>query len=94
MKVVPFSVSLMLDANSDYTLADADHLAELDEFNLLMIEQPLAHDDLMDHAQLQKQIRTPVCLDESITSVDRARKALARAPAASAGRTAADSPSR
>ncbi len=67
---------LMADANSAYTLADADHLARLDEFALLMIEQPLGHDDLVRHAQLQKRLHTPICLDESITGVDRARDML------------------
>jgi O-succinylbenzoate synthase len=64
-------VLLMGDANSAYTLADVPLFKELDQFDLMMIEQPLAHDDLFDHAQLQKQIETPVCLDESIrTSAD------------------------
>lgn len=64
---------LMADANNAYTLDDADHLAELDALNLLMIEQPLAWDDLVRHAELQKRLQTPICLDESITSLDRAR---------------------
>jgi len=59
-------IRLMGDANSAYTLADVDLFRKLDEFNLMMVEQPLAHDDMFDHAQLQKEIRTPVCLDESI----------------------------
>jgi O-succinylbenzoate synthase len=63
---------LMADANNAYTLADADRLRELDEFGLLMIEQPLAWDDLERHARLQRLLRTPLCLDESITSLDRA----------------------
>ena len=63
---------LMADANNAYTLHDADHLARLDEFGLLMIEQPLAWDDLVRHAALQRRLRTPICLDESITGVDRA----------------------
>lgn len=67
---------LMADANSAYTLADADRLTRLDEFDLLMIEQPLAHDDLLRHADLQRRLRTPICLDESITSADRARDML------------------
>jgi o-succinylbenzoate synthase len=66
------SVHLMADANSAYTLADADHLAQLDAFNLIMIEQPLHRDDLLRHATLQRRLATPVCLDESITSLDRA----------------------
>jgi O-succinylbenzoate synthase len=65
-----------IDCNSGYRLADAQLFRAVDEFNLAMIEQPLAHDDLLDHAALQKQIRTPICLDESITSVDRTRQAL------------------
>lgn len=67
---------LMVDANSAYTLADTDHLRRLDEFNLLMIEQPLAWDDLFQHAQLQAALKTPICLDESITSLAAARLAL------------------
>jgi O-succinylbenzoate synthase len=70
-------VPLMVDANSAYTLADADHLVELDEFDLMMIEQPLAHDDLVDHAELQGRLQTPVCLDESLPSLAGARAALA-----------------
>lgn len=67
---------LQVDANSIYHLSDADHLAKLDEFNLLLIEQPLAHDDIFDHAKLQLQLKTPVCLDESIVSPEHARWAL------------------
>ncbi len=58
----------MLDANSAYSLADGDHLAQLDQFNLLMIEQPLDDNDLLEHSQLQKRLTTPICLDESIKS--------------------------
>jgi O-succinylbenzoate synthase len=58
----------MADANSAYALADTDRLKELDALDLVMIEQPLGHDDLLDHARLQARIRTPVCLDESIRS--------------------------
>jgi o-succinylbenzoate synthase len=65
-------VHIMADANSAYRLEDAKHLAQLDAFNLIMIEQPLAQDDLVRHAQLQLQLKTPICLDESITSVERA----------------------
>jgi O-succinylbenzoate synthase len=68
---------VMVDANSAYTLADADHLAGLDDHNLLMIEQPLAHDDLVDHAALQARLRTDICLDESVPSLAAARSALA-----------------
>ncbi len=64
---------LMADANNAYTLADADRLAALDDLDLMMIEQPLAHDDLVRHAELQRRLRTPLCLDESITSLDRAQ---------------------
>jgi O-succinylbenzoate synthase len=69
-------VHMMLDANSAYTLADTDRLRQLDEFGLMMIEQPLAHDDLIDHAALQAQIRTPVCLDESVESLADLRAAV------------------
>jgi len=67
---------LQVDANSIYTLDDAEHLAELDEFGLLLIEQPLAHDDIIDHAKLQRALRTPICLDESIVSPEHARWAI------------------
>jgi len=67
---------LMADANGAYRLSEADHLKRLDEFNLMMLEQPLDADDYVDHAKLQAQIRTPVCLDESIRSFDDARRAL------------------
>lgn len=63
---------LMADANNAYTLDDSDRLAQLDQFGLLMIEQPLAWDDLVRHAALQRRLTTPICLDESITSVERA----------------------
>jgi O-succinylbenzoate synthase len=66
----------MLDANSAYSLDDIELFKRLDEFNLLMIEQPLAHDDIIDHATLQSRIKTPICLDESIISLDKARKAI------------------
>lgn len=65
-------VGIMADANSAYTLDSAGHLAELDAFNLLMLEQPLGDDDLVRHAALQRRMKTPICLDESINSVDRA----------------------
>src|SRR5215469_1037608 len=65
-------VHLMCDANSAYRLEDAKHLAQLDAFDLIMVEQPLSQDDLVRHAELQKQMKTPICLDESITSVERA----------------------
>ena len=68
---------LMADANSAYTLRDADHLADLDSFGLMMIEQPLAPDDVRRHAELQDRLATPICLDESITSLDRAEDMMA-----------------
>jgi O-succinylbenzoate synthase len=68
---------LMADANNAYTLADLPRLKALDELGLLMIEQPLAWDDLLRHAALQKELKTPICLDESITSADRAEDAIA-----------------
>ncbi|MYD72099.1 MAG: o-succinylbenzoate synthase [Acidobacteria bacterium] len=70
---------LMADANSAYTLAHADHLADLDAFGLLMIEQPLAQDDLRRHAQLQDRLSTPICLDESIPHAAAAEDMLALA---------------
>ena len=69
-------ILLMVDANSAYTLADIEHLRRLDDFDLLMIEQPLGYDDIVDHASLQQHLRTPICLDESIHSPDDARKAI------------------
>ncbi len=69
-------IQLMGDANSAYTLADAPLFRGLDQFNLMMIEQPLAHDDLFDHAELQRQIKTPICLDESIHSGEDAKHAI------------------
>ena len=69
-------ILLMGDANSAYTLADIDKLKSLDEFNLMMLEQPLPYDDIIDHAKLQAQISTPICLDEPIRSPDDARKAI------------------
>ena len=68
---------LMADANNAYTLEDADSLVALDELGLIMIEQPLAWDDLLRHAELQKRLATPICLDESITSLDRAADMIA-----------------
>jgi o-succinylbenzoate synthase len=69
-------IMLSVDANAAYTLADLDHLRTLDDFGLLMIEQPLEHDDLIDHAQLQSKVSTAICLDESITGINRAKQAL------------------
>lgn len=71
------SAHLMADANNAYTLDDADRLAALDPLDLMMIEQPLAWDDLLRHAELQKRLRTPLCLDESITSLERAQDMVA-----------------
>ncbi len=70
------SINLMVDANSAYTLGDTEILKKLDSYDLTMLEQPLADDDIIDHAVLQKQIKTPICLDESIHSVDDARRAI------------------
>jgi O-succinylbenzoate synthase len=70
------AIKLMADANSAYTLADMDHLKKLDEFYLMMIEQPLAHDDIIDHAQLQAHLETPICLDECIRTPHHAEQAL------------------
>jgi O-succinylbenzoate synthase len=67
---------LQADGNSVYRLGHAEHLKALDEFDLLLLEQPLGDDDIIDHARLQPELRTPVCLDESIHSVDHARWAL------------------
>lgn len=63
---------LMADANNAYTLADTDRLKQLDDLDLIMIEQPLAFDDIIRHAQLQRVLKTPICLDESITDVQKA----------------------
>ena len=72
-------ILLMADANSTYSLDNPAHVAalrSLDELNLMMIEQPLADDDIVDHARLQAQLKTPICLDESIHSAEDARKEL------------------
>jgi O-succinylbenzoate synthase len=71
------AVPLMVDANAAYTRDDADHLAKLDRYDLMMIEQPLDYDDVGDHAALQQRLKTPVCLDESIKTVNVAREAIA-----------------
>lgn len=71
------AIPLQVDANSAFTMADADTLAELDRFDLLLIEQPLQEDDLVDHATLARRLHTPVCLDESIVSDKAAGDALA-----------------
>lgn len=67
---------LQVDANAAYDVADADHLAGLDSFDLLLIEQPLAEDALLEHAQLARRVRTPICLDESLTSLATTRTAI------------------
>jgi O-succinylbenzoate synthase len=69
-------IPLMADANCAYSLADTPRLKEFDRFYLMMIEQPLGWDDLLDHAKLQREIATPICLDESIHGADDARKAI------------------
>jgi O-succinylbenzoate synthase len=71
------AIPLMVDANAAYALDDADHLKALDDFDLMMIEQPLDYDDIRDHAELQRRIRTPICLDESIHTVRAAAQAIA-----------------
>jgi o-succinylbenzoate synthase len=75
-------IPLQVDANAAYTLVDAAHLRRLDEFDLLLIEQPLAEDDLYQHARLAEQMRTPMCLDESIVSAQAAAVAIALGAAA------------
>ncbi|WP_436373332.1 o-succinylbenzoate synthase [Cytobacillus sp. BC1816] len=67
---------IMADANSAYSLDDIEHLKRLDDFGLLMIEQPLEYDDIVDHAKLQKELKTPICLDESIVTFNDARRAV------------------
>jgi O-succinylbenzoate synthase len=67
---------LMADANCAYSLADTAHLKEFDRFYLMMVEQPLGWNDLIDHARLQREISTPICLDESIHNADDARQAI------------------
>jgi O-succinylbenzoate synthase len=70
------AIPLMVDANAAYRLDDAAHLAGLDRFDLMMIEQPLEYDDIRDHARLQARIRTPICLDESLHTVRAAEEAI------------------
>ncbi len=69
-------IRLMVDANSAYTLQDVDRLRALDEFDLMMLEQPLAYDELLDHAALQRDLRTPICLDECIRTAHHAEQAI------------------
>ena len=66
----------MVDANGDYTLDDVDHLKQLDAFDLTMIEQPLSYSDIIEHATLQREMKTPICLDESIHSAADAAAAI------------------
>lgn len=68
-------LAIMVDGNSSYTLRNLNDLKRLDNLNLLMIEQPLGYDDIIDHAKLQKELKTSICLDESIMSAEDARKA-------------------
>jgi O-succinylbenzoate synthase len=70
------ALAVQVDANGAYSVADATHLSELDGFGLQLIEQPLGDDDLLGHAELARRIATPVCLDESITSVNMAAAAI------------------
>ena len=70
------AIRLMADANSAYTLQDVDRLRALDEFDLMMLEQPLAYDELLDHAALQQDLRTPICLDECIRTAHHAEQAI------------------
>ena len=68
---------LQVDANTAYNISDIDHLARLDPFNLLLIEQPFGEDDLVGHAELRRRVSTPICLDEAIGSIDHVRSAIA-----------------
>jgi O-succinylbenzoate synthase len=70
------TIPLMADANSAYTMADIDLFRKMDKYNLMMFEQPLHYEDMIDHAELQKHVQTPICLDESIHSAEDARKAI------------------
>jgi O-succinylbenzoate synthase len=76
-EALPADTEIMADANSAYGIEDAEHLARLDAFGLIMIEQPLHRDDLVRHAQLQRRLRTRICLDESITDVARCEDMIA-----------------
>lgn len=69
-------IEMMADANSAYTLEDINLFKKMDNLNLMMIEQPLAHDDIIDHSKLQSEIKSPICLDESIHSLEDAKKAI------------------
>ncbi len=69
-------IRLMVDANSAYRLEDAPLLKQLDAYYLIMIEQPLGHDDIYSHVELQRQLETPICLDECIHDIEHARAAI------------------
>lgn len=69
-------ILLQVDANSAYTLDQVDLLKQMDDFNLLLIEQPLGYEDIYDHSKLQRELKTPICLDESIHSLDDTRAAI------------------
>jgi O-succinylbenzoate synthase len=69
-------IEIMVDGNSSYKLSQISDLKRLDELSLMMIEQPLGYDDIIDHAKLQKELKTPICLDESIITAEDARKAI------------------
>jgi len=69
-------IRLMVDANSAYTLADTQLLKSMDPFHLMMIEQPLAHDEILDHATLQRELETPICLDECLRNAHQTEQAL------------------
>src|SRR5262249_23408645 len=69
-------ILLMADANSAYTLADVEAFKKMDRYNIMMFEQPMHYEAIIDHAELQRQIETPICLDESIHSAEDARKAI------------------
>ncbi|EQB65641.1 MAG: hypothetical protein AMDU3_IPLC00002G0278 [Thermoplasmatales archaeon I-plasma] len=70
------TINLTADANSNYRITDIELLKKIDKFNLTYLEQPLNSDDLIDHAKLRREISTPICLDESIVSLDKLRKAI------------------
>ncbi|WP_163101135.1 o-succinylbenzoate synthase [Peribacillus alkalitolerans] len=76
IRTVYRDLPIMVDANSSYDINDMEQMRKLDLFNLMMIEQPFSHEDIVDHATLRKQINTPICLDESITSFSMAKSAL------------------
>jgi O-succinylbenzoate synthase len=76
-RVVGEMAPLMVDANNAYTIGQIEFLKKFDQFNLMMIEQPLAHDDIFQHSKLQPQMATPVCLDESITNLEKAHEMVA-----------------